>query len=77
MQIGPFILDRAGNPMDQDRNGIPGEDGDFYSAHFGIEGPRILSHSPAGTVGAPVLAVRVIFNKPMAVQEWLVHTGIQ
>ena len=31
MHIGPHILDAAGNPMDQDQDGIPGQAGDFYS----------------------------------------------
>src|SRR5262249_23669411 len=65
MEVGPDIRDLAGNPMDQDLDGTPGQSGDAYLAIFGIEGPRIVASSPSGTVAGPVGSVRVTFNKAM------------
>jgi hypothetical protein len=66
MQIGPHILDTADRPMDQNRNGIAGEDpGDRYTATFSLVGPLVASASPSGFVLPPVDHVRVTFNEPM------------
>jgi hypothetical protein len=65
--IGPNILDLAGNPMDQDHNGIPGEDTDVYTATFAIQGPRIIAQTPSGNNNFPntVNHVRLTFNEPI------------
>ena len=65
MVIGPYIVDTAGIPMDQDSQGPPGESGDAYLASFGITGPRVTASSPSGTVGGPVDRVRLTFSVPM------------
>ncbi len=66
MVIGPDIHDLFGNAMDQNGNLIPGEiPGDQYTATFTVQGPRILSSSPSGTVRAPVDHVQVTFNESM------------
>jgi subtilisin family serine protease len=68
MTIGPNILDEQGNPMDQNRNGIPGEiPGDEYTARFNLQGPEVTSSTPTGGNFAPgtVDHVRVTFNEPM------------
>jgi subtilisin family serine protease len=50
MVIGPNILDMSGNPMDQNRNGIPGEvPGDEYTASFIIQAPAVVSTTLTGT----------------------------
>src|SRR5207253_9533033 len=48
MVLGPDIRDLAGNPMDQDGDGIPGEvPGDSYTITFALHGLRILSSTPS------------------------------
>jgi subtilisin family serine protease len=68
MVIGPNILDMSGNPMDQNRNGIPGEvPGDEYTAHFGIQGAKVTASTPTGSGSFPgsVDHVRFTFNEAM------------
>ena len=36
VEVGPNITDPAGNPMDQDENGTPGEPADVYAATFNL-----------------------------------------
>ena len=36
LNIGPDVRDKAGNPMDQNANGVPGEADDVYRATFAI-----------------------------------------
>jgi hypothetical protein len=75
--VGPDILDTFGHPMDQNHNGIPGEDpGDIYTGHFAINGPRIIAGTdqngvPLGVVPPPnylpgnLTAVLLTFNEPI------------
>jgi subtilisin family serine protease len=67
MVIGPDILDVAGNPMDQNRNGIPGEvPGDQYTAQFTIQGPAVVSTTLVGTFEHLVVDQgRYVFNTPI------------
>jgi hypothetical protein len=66
LTIGPDILDLLHHPMDQNHNGIPGEvPDDEFTATFTIQGPRIVSSTPAGDLLAPVGSVRVTFNEPV------------
>ena len=48
LKVGPQVLDLAGNPMDQNGNGVNGETGDAYSADWVITPP------PADITGAKV-----------------------
>jgi hypothetical protein len=65
LTIGPNIQDLAGNPMDQDHDGVPGEPTDVYTASFTIQGPRIIIGTPTGNRFDPVSSVRVTFNEPV------------
>src|SRR5262249_48315618 len=62
----PEIYDLKGNPMDQNRNGVTGEDpDDRFIARFGLQGPRVVAHTPSGGFFEPASAMRVTFNVPM------------
>jgi hypothetical protein len=62
--LGPTMQDLHGNQLDQNNNGIPGEDpADRYTYTFGISGPRVLASTPAGGTQGPVDHVRVTFNE--------------
>jgi hypothetical protein len=63
--IGPGIQDTAGNPMDQNEDGVPGQTpDDQYTAQFAIRGPKVLSSTPTlGLDAYPVDHIRVTFNK--------------
>jgi hypothetical protein len=64
--IGPDIRDTAGNAMDTNDNGIPGEDpADAFVGHFSIVGPKVVSSTPVNNLFAPVNKVTVTFNEPM------------
>lgn len=65
LNVGPFIFDLAGNPMDQTPDGLSGWSDDYYLAMFGVEGPRVVRGTPAGMVGEPVERVRLSFNTPI------------
>jgi RHS repeat-associated protein len=66
MVIGPAILDVAGNPMDTDRDGVPGEvPDDEYRATFVIRAPRVVGHSPSEVATPPVESIRVDFDLAM------------
>ena len=69
MVIGPNITDTAGNPMDQNGNGIPGEvPGDQYITRFTLLGPKVTATTPSllsPDMFGPVATVRVTFNEPM------------
>jgi hypothetical protein len=69
MVIGPNITDTAGNPMDQNGNGVPGEvPGDQYVVRFTLVGPRVTATTPSlisPDMFAPVATARVTFNEPM------------
>jgi hypothetical protein len=68
--IGPNILDLSGHPMDQNHNGIPGEngiapDGDQYAAQFTVVGAKITASTPTGnnTLPGSVSSIQVTFNE--------------
>jgi hypothetical protein len=69
--IGPNILDTSGNPMDQNHNGTPGEDGiapdgDQYAATFTIAGPKVIASTPSGSFPTSQIDhVRLTFNEPI------------
>jgi hypothetical protein len=64
--LGPTMQDLYGNKLDQNNNGIPGEDpADRYTYTFGILGPRVLASTPSGNTQGPVDHVRVTFNEAM------------
>ncbi len=68
LTIGPDVEDVNGNPMDQNHNGIPGEDDDAYVGRITLQGPKITASTPAvGAVLTPqmVSKVTVTFNQPM------------
>ncbi len=67
-KIGPYIADQDGNYMDQNGDGIPGEDPD--DAFFGtiaVAGPKVTASTPAGNANLPgtVDHVRLTFNEPI------------
>jgi subtilisin family serine protease/subtilisin-like proprotein convertase family protein len=80
--IGPHIADLAGNELDQNRNGTPGENpGDDYTVSFSIAGetlpppppssyPQITSSTPNTTVTGPVNHVRLTFSEAMDVSSF-------
>jgi hypothetical protein len=69
MTIGPNILDRNDQPMDQNHNGIAGEfPEDEYTATFTIQGPKVVASSVVN--GASFLpgafsSLMVTFNEPI------------
>ncbi len=66
--IGPGIRDLAGNQMDQDHNGVPGETpGDQFTAEFALQGPQVIAATPSGNANLPntVNHVRLTFNEPI------------
>ncbi len=67
MVLGPDIRDAFGNQMDQNNNLIPGEiPGDRYTAsQYNLNGPRVTTSTPSGTVLPGVTSVRVTFDRPM------------
>jgi methionine-rich copper-binding protein CopC len=67
-KIGPRIKDQNGNYMDQDGNGIPGEDPeDAYFGTIDIAGPKVIASTPTGNANLPgsVDHVRLTFSEPM------------
>jgi hypothetical protein len=63
--IGPDIRDPAGNPMDQNNNGVPGETtGDQYTINFNVAGPKVTSDQP-DKASTPIFSITVGFNEPM------------
>jgi subtilase family serine protease len=67
-QIGPFINDLTGVPMDQDGDNVNGEvTDDRYSGSFTVDntGPTIVDYAPAGPVVAPFREMTVEFSEPM------------
>jgi len=66
--IGPQVLDLAGNPLDQDQDGVNGEGyDDRYSASFIIDasGPRVIAASISGTQNVPVEMIDLTFSEPI------------
>lgn len=49
LAVGPDVRDRAGNPMDQNQNGTPGESADHYTATTSLSaGPKTYSSADVG-----------------------------
>jgi subtilisin family serine protease/subtilisin-like proprotein convertase family protein len=48
--VGPNVLDLAGNPMDQNRNGRPGEAADKYTATTTVAGAKTYASTDVGKV---------------------------
>jgi hypothetical protein len=70
VRVGPHITDLNDQEMDQNRNGIPGEDpGDVYDASFTIDmtPPAITAQTPSGEVHAAVDHIDVTFSEPINV----------
>ena len=66
VSIGPNVLGSSGTPMDQDSDGVAGEDPqDVFSGSFVVDtaGPRIVSQSPTGTVTSVLTSIEVTFNE--------------
>ena len=64
--VGPLIADRSGRFMDQDQNGIPGEDpDDRFVGTFLIPAPQILRTIVVGGPFVPFGSVRLTFNEPI------------
>jgi hypothetical protein len=67
LNFGPNVLDLAGNPMDQDLNGIAGEPTDTYTATFTIQGLRVVSAVPNSFTAGQASSIRITFNEPIDV----------
>src|SRR4029077_9867039 len=68
MVVAPTMQDMYGNQLDQNGNGVPGEDpADRYIYSFRAFGPSIISSTPAlnGFVKAGITTVHVTFNEAM------------
>ena len=68
LSIGPNILGTSGTAMDQDGDGIAGENpDDVFSGSFSVDlsGPRIVSQSPDGIVSSVLTSMEVTFNEPV------------
>ncbi len=67
--VGPQIENSDGLYMDQDGDGIIGEEiEDRYYCAFTIidaAGPQVVSHSPSGSIKPPVDYVDISFNEPI------------
>ncbi|HUU46391.1 MAG TPA: hypothetical protein VM118_11735, partial [Acidobacteriota bacterium] len=69
--LGPWIFDAQddsaeSNPMDSDRDFIPGEElDDRFTATFAVGAPEVLGHAPAGAVAGPVRSLELTFDHPM------------
>jgi hypothetical protein len=69
--IGPYIADPYGNLMDQNGNGIPGEDpDDQFTAGFSLASPHVVNYNPSGSASQPVDHVRVTFDLPMDINTF-------
>ena len=69
--VGPDVVDLAGNQMDQNGNGTPGEADDFLPADFDLvpdsRGPEIVGAT--SVVLDELTGIRVDFNEPMRVDS--------
>ena len=63
--VGPNILDAAGHPMDQNHNGIAGENpGDRYTGSFALQGLKVTASTPSGNfLPNTVTDVTLTFNE--------------
>jgi hypothetical protein len=67
LAIGPSVLDDAGNAMDQNLNGVLGEEGDTFTGQFTVDvvGPRIVGQVPSGDISGQVYQIDLLFSEPM------------
>jgi RHS repeat-associated protein len=68
IMLGPNIADYAGNLMDQDLDGIPGEPGeDYYVSQLGVDltPPQVTRHTPSGDIAGTLNQMVITFNEPM------------
>jgi hypothetical protein len=66
MVVAPTMQDMYGNKLDQNGNGVPGEDpADRYTYSFGVSGLSIIASTPAlnGFVKSGISKVHVTFNE--------------
>jgi hypothetical protein len=64
--VAPTVQDLYGNKLDQNGNGVPGEDpGDRYTLTFSVLGPRVTSAVRGLDGSGAVAAVRVSFSEAM------------
>jgi methionine-rich copper-binding protein CopC len=62
--VAPTVQDLNGNQLDQNGNGVTGEDpADRYTYTFGILGLRVISSTPSGDTQGAVDHVRLTFNE--------------
>ena len=69
LQIGPNVLDLAGNAMDQNRDSVPGQDPeDRYEGTFQVHRQplRIVAQQPTGLVLGGIDTIDVTFSAPIA-----------
>jgi hypothetical protein len=69
LMVGPNVQDTLGHRMDQNFNGVTGENpGDKYVAPFVLHGPRVIATTPSAdlrTTTGPFSSIRVTFNEPI------------
>lgn len=69
LRIGPSINDLAGNPMNQDGDGVNGEATDAFSATVFLQdndSPRVLSMAPSGHLNSNGMAsLTITFSEPV------------
>ncbi|MHB9065961.1 MAG: RHS repeat-associated core domain-containing protein [Pirellulaceae bacterium] len=64
--LGPDILDRYGNPLDQDQDSMGGDPvHDRYVTTFAIEAPRIVNCTPVNPIAGYFRAITFDFNEPV------------
>ena len=68
LTIGPDIVDRAGNQMDQNQDGVNGQAGDNFTDSFTIEvdlgpGLYVTDVIPAGDADNPFGSLEVVFSR--------------
>lgn len=75
--LSPGILDRNGNPIDHDVDGVPGEEiEDRIRATFSIEAPRVTGHYPSGVTQGPVSRLTLNFNHAMDPQSFSISEDV-
>ena len=67
LRVGPNLTDVAGNALNQNNNGINGEETDQYirSIEISRNPLRIISQSPTGTLNGALESLEVEFNFPI------------
>jgi subtilisin-like proprotein convertase family protein len=77
--VGPHIRDLAGNELDQNRNGTPGEEpGDQYTASFSIVGALVFSSDdvPAPVRGFTALASYLTIDEDVTISDLNVQLNV-